>query len=92
MRGEKKSIFSSKKPREVSPPRGSSGVKPERPRSPRYSVGDLQKLTESERVKCTRKEGNATELPPLKGILLEVEFLTDGIYDTESALLSKDKV
>lgn len=45
---------------------------PERPRSPGYSAGDDQKLTESERVKCTRKEGNATGLLPLKGTLLEV--------------------
>lgn len=35
-------------------------VMPERPRSPGYSVSDVHKLIESERVKCPRKEGNAT--------------------------------
>lgn len=69
----------------MSPPRASSGGMPERPRSPGYGVGDVQKLTESERVKRIRKGGNATGLLPLKGTLLEVGLLTDGIYDTGSA-------
>lgn len=42
-------------------------------------------------MKCSGKEGNATGLLPLKGTLSEMGLLADGIYDTGSALLSKDR-
>lgn len=84
-KNKKKSILSGKKPREVSHLRASSGVMAEGPRSPGCHVGDVQKLTECERVKCAGKEGNAAGLLPLEGALLEVGLLSDGVSDTGSA-------